>query len=126
MTNLRAHDGASIARTQMALLANAICLGKPGGDFIIDFLDVLEAKGVQMISRRESFDPAKARMFQAARQDHVAIDPISPDHEGGETHPDLKCDARFLGENGDRPIAFRHGEQLIENRPDNRRFAGEV
>jgi hypothetical protein len=42
----------------MALLAHSIGFGKPGGDFVIDFVHAREAKRMQMISRRESFDAA--------------------------------------------------------------------
>src|SRR5882724_10963386 len=85
--------GASLhASNQVALLAYSVGLGEPRGDFAIDLIDVLEAKGVQMISRRESLDAAKARIFQASRQDDVAVDPILPDGESGETHSDLEGD----------------------------------
>ena len=66
---------------EMALLADQVGFGEPGGDFVIDFVHAFETKGVQMISRRESFDAAKARVLQPTRQDDVAVDPILPDDE---------------------------------------------
>ncbi|MEY2550779.1 MAG: hypothetical protein QOG12_923 [Verrucomicrobiota bacterium] len=49
----------------MALLADAIRFGEPSGGFSVYLVDVIEAEGVKMISRRKSFDPAEARMFEA-------------------------------------------------------------
>jgi hypothetical protein len=53
---------------EMTLLAYSVGLGEPGGDFVIDFIHGLETEGVQMISRRESLDPAEARVFQPSAQ----------------------------------------------------------
>jgi len=88
----------------VALLAHAICFGEPSSDFVIDFVNARKSKCVQMISRRESFDTAKARIFQAARQNHVAVYPVPPNNESCETHPDLKRDPRFLWQNRDRSV----------------------
>ena len=62
----------------MALLAHSIGFGKPGGDFVIDFVDAPETKGVEVISRRERFDAAETRILKSTRQDHVAVHPVSP------------------------------------------------
>ena len=51
---------------EMALLANSVGFSEPGGDFVIDLVHALEAKGVEMISRGESFDAAKAGVLQAS------------------------------------------------------------
>jgi hypothetical protein len=48
---------------EMALLADQVGFSKPRGDFVIDFVHALEAKGVEMISRGESFDAAKVAGF---------------------------------------------------------------
>ena len=91
---------------EMALLANSVGFSEPGGDFVIDLVHALEAKRVQMISRGESFDAAKARVLQASRQDDVAVDPILPDDECGETHPHLESDPRFLRKDDHRSTLF--------------------
>ena len=49
----------------MALLAHAVRFGEPSGHFGVDLVDISEPKGVEMISRRKSFDPAEARVFEA-------------------------------------------------------------
>lgn len=110
----------------MALFAHPVCLGEPGGNLVIDFLNALETKRVQMISRRESFDPAKARMFEATRQDHMTVHPIFPNDESRETHPDLEGDPRLFGQNRDRAIPPSEREQFIEDCSHVLRFAGEM
>jgi len=88
---------------EMALLSYSVGFGEPGGDFVIDVVHVLEAKGVEMISRGESLDAAKARVLQPPCQDDVAVDPILPDDERSETHANLKGDSRFLRQDDERP-----------------------
>ena len=80
----------------MALLADAIRFRKPSGDFVIDLVGVREAKGMKMIPRRKSFDPAEAWILQAPRQDNVTVHPVLSNHERRKTHPDLKRDPRLL------------------------------
>ncbi len=89
---------------QMALLAHSVGFGEPGSNFVVHFVHIFETKGVQMISRRESFDPAKARVLQPSRQDDVSVDPILPDDEGSETHPDLESDPCLFRKDDDRSI----------------------
>jgi len=88
----------------MPLFADLVGLRQPGRDFVIDLIHVLEPKGMEMISRRESFDAPETRILQPAREDDVAVDPIPANDERGETHADVKRYPRFLGENGDRPV----------------------
>jgi hypothetical protein len=82
---------------EVALLAYSIGLGEPGGDFVVDFVNALETEGVKVISRRESLDVAKARALQASRENYVAVYPILPDNERGETHSHLERDSRLFG-----------------------------
>jgi hypothetical protein len=110
----------------MALLTDSVRFSKPGGDFAVDFVDSSETEGVQMISRRESFDTAKARILQPTRQDHMAVQPVSPNDEGRETHPDLERDPRFLRENRDRPVLLRDRQQFVEDGANDCWFAGKV
>ena len=60
----------------MPLFADSIGLRQPRGDFCINVIDVLEAKGVQMVSRRKRFNAPKARMLEATRDADVAVHPI--------------------------------------------------
>ena len=53
MATVAACDGASI---KMPLFTDSIRFGKPARHFLVDFFDLLEAEGVEMISRRETFD----------------------------------------------------------------------
>ena len=110
----------------MALLADLIGFGKPGGGFVVDLVHALESKGVKMISRRKSLDSAKARVLQAAREDDVSVHPVSSDDEGGKAHPNLKRDPGFLGQNSYRPVPPGDCEQLIENGTDRFRFVVEM
>jgi hypothetical protein len=100
---------------EMTLLADQVGFSKPRGDFVINFVHALEAKGVQMISRGESFDAAKAGVLQASRQDDVAVDPILPDDERSETHADLKGDPRFFREDDHRSIPLCDRQQIVED-----------
>jgi hypothetical protein len=111
---------------QMTLFAHSIRFGEPRGDFIIDFVDVLETKRVKVISRRESFDPAKAWALETTREDDMTVDPVSANDERGETHADVKRDPGFLRQNGDRSVFLRDGQQLVEDRADGFRLTGEM
>jgi len=111
---------------KVPLFAHSIGFGEPRCDFVIDFLGTLESKGVKMISGRERFDPAKAGVFQTARQHDVAINPVLADNERGETHADLKGDARLLGKHDDWSVAFSDAAQFVKNRADSCGFAGEM
>ena len=82
----------------MPLFADSIGFGEPPRDFVIYLLDACESKGVEMISGRKGFDPAKPRAFQTARQNDVAINPVLSNDEGGEAHANLKGDSRLFRE----------------------------
>jgi hypothetical protein len=82
----------------MALLSNPIGLREPRAHVCIDFAQGGEAKCVQMVPRRKSFDPAKARMLETPRQNDVTIHPVLPNDEGSEAHAHLECNSRFLGQ----------------------------
>ena len=110
----------------MPLLADLVGLFKPGRDFVIYVIHVLEPKGVEMISRRKSLDAPETRMLEAARQDDMAVHPISANDERSETHPHLKCDPRFLGQDSDRAIFSGDRKQLVEDGAHRDRFAFEM
>jgi len=111
---------------EMTLLAHSVGFGEPGGDFVVDLIDLLETKGVEMISRRESFDATEARIFQASRQDDVAVDPILPDDERSETHSDLEGDPRLFREDDDGSVPFCDRQQFVEDRAHARRLSCEM
>jgi hypothetical protein len=110
----------------MALLADPIRFGEPISDFVIDLVYALETKGVQMISRRESFDPAEARTLQTSRQDDVAVDPIPANDERCETHADLESDPRLFREDDDRSTPLCDRQQFVEDRADALRLSCEM
>ena len=110
----------------MALFAHPIGLGKPCSYFAVDIFDAGETKGVQMVSRRESFDPAEARILQASREDNVAVHPVFPDYERREAHADVKRDSGLLRQHRDRSIVPRDRQQPIENRAGRFRFTREM
>ena len=110
----------------MALLADSIGLGQPGRDFIIDIIHALEAKRVQMILWRKSFDAPKTRIFQSAREDDVAVDPVSANDERRKTHSDLKSDSGFFRKHGDRPVVLRDRQQFVEDGTHRRRPVGKM
>jgi hypothetical protein len=111
---------------KMALFADSIGFGEPPRDFVVDLVDALETKGVEMIPRRESFDPAETRILQAPGQNNVAVDPVSPDHESSETHPDLERDPGFLRQDSDGSVLLRQGQEPIEDGARRLRFALEM
>lgn len=110
----------------MSLFADPIRLGEPGDDFAIDLFQAFEPEGVKVVPRRKSFDPAKARMFEAPRENDVAVDPVSPNHKRREAHSDLESDPRFLRKHGDRPVLSGDREQFVEDRADFGRLALEM
>jgi hypothetical protein len=110
----------------MPLFAHSICLRKPRGHFVVDFVDAGETKRVKTISRRESFYATKSRILETAREDDMAVHPVPANHECGETHPDMKRDPRFLREDGERSVFVRESAQLFEDRADRFRFTGKV
>ena len=99
----------------MPLLADLVGLRQPGRDFVIDLIQVLEPKGVEMISRRKSLDAPETRMLETTRQDDMPVYPIFANDERGETHAHLKGDACFLGQNSDRAILSGNRQQLVED-----------
>jgi hypothetical protein len=110
----------------MPLFAHSIGFGEPSYDLLVDVVDALETKRVEMISRRESFDAAKARILQTTRQHNVAVHPVSADNEGGETHAHVKRDPGFLRQDSDRSGFLRDGQQLVEDCADGFRLAGKM
>lgn len=122
----RRERGPSISVYQVPLRAHLIRLREPGPDFVVNFVQAFEAKRVEMIARRKGFDPAEAWTREATRQNNMAVDPVLPNREGGETHTNLESDPGLLGQHDDRAVFLREGEQFVEDRPDVRRFAFEM
>jgi hypothetical protein len=110
----------------MALLAHSIRFDEPGSDFAIDLIHALEPKCMEMISRRKSLDSPETRVFQAARQDDMAIHPFLANHKRRKTHADLKCDPRLFGQDDDRAVLPGYRKQLVEDDADGGRFTAEM
>src|SRR6266513_122954 len=81
---------------------------------------------MQMISRRERFNAAESRIFQATGQHDMPVDPISSNDERGKTHPHMKRDPGFLREHRDWPVFSRNAQHLVENRTNGRRLSLEM
>jgi hypothetical protein len=115
-----------ISSEQVTLLAHLICFREPSFNVFIYLDDVLEPKGMQVISGRKRFDAAEARIFQPAGQHDMAIDPVLSDDERGKTHPHLKRDPCLFREHNDGPVFPRDPQHLLEDRADERRLSLKV
>jgi hypothetical protein len=60
---------------QVTLFSHAICFHQPCPELIVDFLKIAESKRMHMVKGRDGFDSPKSWTLQAARKDHVAIEP---------------------------------------------------
>jgi len=62
---------------EVFLLSHRIRLGQPSTKFVVDVLQDLEAKGVEVIARRKRLDAAEPGTLEATREHNVAIEPRS-------------------------------------------------
>lgn len=81
---------------QMLLLADCIRFANPCGKFVVEFRQTIQPKRVQMISRREGFNPQKAWALSASRENKVTDEIVVAHLHDDERHTHLKSDARFL------------------------------
>ena len=90
-------SSSGVPQSQVLLLTDAIRLGQPCAEVRVDVAEVTNAERVNMVARRDSFDPAKPRMLQTPRQDDVTIEPLAARRNLRERHADLERDAGLLG-----------------------------
>ncbi len=110
----------------MLLLADCICFANPCSKFVVEFRQTVQPKRVQMISRRESFNPQKAWALHASRENKVTDEIVVPHLHGDERHTHLKGDARFLWQHfygTTFPDHFREGIEYVAHV---RALSGEV
>jgi hypothetical protein len=110
----------------MLLVADAIRLGEPLPELVVDFVDGRQAKCMPVIPWRESLDAAKARMFDAPSEHEMPVDPVPARRELRERHPHLKRDPRFLGQNPRWTDGFHRADEGVEQSPNLGTFAGEM
>jgi hypothetical protein len=79
-----------------------------------------------MVAGRNGLDGAKAGMFDSARQDEVAVQPVRFGSDLGEGHADLESDAGLLRENPDRSDVAKRRNNRAKERADGRGFAAEM
>jgi hypothetical protein len=99
---------------------------QPRAELLIDVARLLESKRVQMVSRRERLDPAKARVVETSGQDHVPVEPVPPRRQLRERHPHLKSNPGLFGQNPYRADRPDDGHHFAIERPDRRRLAAEM
>ena len=61
----------------MFLLADCVSLADPCGKLFIQIVETIEAKSVQVVSWRESFNPREARMLKPPREYKVTNEVVS-------------------------------------------------
>jgi hypothetical protein len=98
----------------MFLLADCVRFSNPRHEFVIKIRNILHAKGVQMISRRESLDARKTGMLNAAAENEVTNEVFTAHLHRDERHAHLKSNAGFFRQNFHRPAFFNHRRERIE------------
>src|ERR1041385_4722119 len=98
----------------MFLTPDIIGFTNPRGEFLVEFLQMVEAERVQMISRRESLDAGKARMLEAARKNKMTDKIIAPHLDRDERHAHLKSNSRLLRQHLHRTARLNDLHQRIE------------
>jgi hypothetical protein len=110
----------------MFLPSNLVSLANPLRELIVEIAEALQAKSMEMISGRESFDAPETWMFDAARKNKVADQIISPHGNGDERHPDLERDPGFLGKDLHWTTFPDHRRESVEQFSDLIALADEV
>src|ERR1044071_6275546 len=81
---------------------------------------------MQMISRRERFDPPEAAILHPTSEHDMAVDPVPSNNKRGKTHPHLKCNPCLFWKHGDWPVFPGDAQQFVENGANGRRFPFEM
>lgn len=100
----------------MKLLADGVRLAQPAGDLCVQLGCGLDAELVNVISRRNRLDGAKAGVLESPCQDHMSVQPTLPQGDGGEAHSDLERDARLFRHDGDRSAIADHRREVAIER----------
>jgi len=108
------------------LLSHRIRFGQPSTKFVVDVLQRLETKGVEVIARRKRLDAAEPGTLQATREHDVAIEPRSTRRHLRKRHADVKGDAGLLRQHLDRPDVLNRRDDRVEQRANQRRLSREM
>ena len=103
---------------EMPLLADGVGFGDPFFKFSIDVRQRGETEMVDVVSRRNGVDATETRMLQPAGQNDMTVHPAGTGGDLGEGHADLKGDAGFFRQNGDRAASSRGLKHGVEDRAD--------
>ena len=111
---------------QMKLLSHEIRFRDPRTKIIIDVTRLRDSKCVQVIAGRERLHLAEARMVQSPGENDMSVEPVPAGSDLRERHAHLKRDACFFRKDSDRTVRSDDGDDLLEERADDRGFAAEV
>src|SRR5690242_7918780 len=106
---------------QVLLGADAVGLGEPRRDLVVDLRGRVQPEGVEHVARAEDLDPPEARARELAGQHDVAVEPAATWLECGEAHPHLERDPRALREHRQRAHPTGGIEHRVEALPNLRR-----
>ena len=110
----------------MKLLPHQIRFRHPRSKIIIDVTRLRDPKCVQVVARRERSHLAEARMVQSSGKNDVSVEPVPARSDLRERHAHLKRDACFFRKDSDPAVRSDDGDDFLEERADDRRFAAEV
>jgi hypothetical protein len=108
------------------LLADGVCLAHPGLEVRVQLVRRLDPECVEMIPWRERLHESEARVLEPPRENDMPVQPRAPRRDLGERHPDLKGDARLLGENAYWSDPLDDPDDAIEECANLRRLAVEM
>ncbi len=107
----------------MSLLTHLIGFCKPRHHLFVDLILAHQSKGMDMIARRDGFNPSKPGRFQSPGQDDMPINPLPFQGDCRKTHTHLKGDTRLLRVDDLRSQALYHRFQIVVECNDLWRFA---
>ena len=111
---------------EVFLLPHRVGLAHPGAEFGVDVFPPLEAKRVEVVTRRKSLDSAKTRALEPSCEHDVAIEPRAARGDLCERHAHMECDPRLLGEDINRTNLTDRGNDRIEQRANPLRLPGKM
>src|SRR5215831_1643333 len=98
----------------MLLLSDRIGFANPRGKLIIEIFEIIDAKRVEMIPRRESLHLHKARMLKPACKDKVTNEKVFAHLHGYKGDPHLKGYARLFRQHLHSSTFPDHRRERIE------------
>ena len=102
----------------MLLGTHRVGLPKPAAELGVHLAGRHKAEVVDMVSGRDRVDAAEARVWSAAGEHDMTIEPALARRELGERYPHLKRNARLLWNDGDRTTSGDRAADGVEEQPD--------